>query len=303
MKHKILALISASWMSFLASGCGAPMADNSTTAARVDSSSDAARCPSAPENRALSYFWWRTRKEVIMPVWSNDGQMVAAFEQSYEEMKSWDPLAGTTKKRKFCHRLVVQNPDGSGRRYVGPVRAGQAIAPFYFKPAGRIYIGAYQEQTRHFYRVEADGTRRLIATLAPGDELLPSPDGDVLARITLPVPYCDIQGPESPLPLVTYKVQMLNADGQAVGPQQSVTQRCFSLGLTWNSAQNFIVFDGESAQAFDAQGTDLGAVPQPGCAYPRTSSSEVDSQGRVLGYNDKGQIAIISTDGQAFGCQ
>jgi hypothetical protein len=63
------------------------------------------------------------------------------------------------------------------------------------------------------------------------------------------------------------------------------------------------VFDGESAQAFDAEGADLGAVPQPGCAAPRTSTSEVDGQGRVLGYNDKGQIGIVGSDGQAFGCQ
>jgi hypothetical protein len=143
----------------------------------------------------------------------------------------------------------------------------------------------------------------LIATLPAGDELLPSPDGNVLARITLPVPYCDVQGTEFPLPLVTYQVQMLNADGQAIGPQKAVTQRCFSLGFTWTPAQTFLVFDGENAQAFDAAGADLGAVLQPGCAAPRTSSSDVDSQGRVLGYDDKGRIGIVSSDGLAFGCQ
>jgi hypothetical protein len=303
MKHPVIVLISASWISYLAFGCGAAMTEESRTAAKVDSSPDAALCPSAPEDRGLSLFWWRTRREVIMPVWSSDGSMVAAFEQSYEEKKSWDPLSGTTEKRKFCHRLVVQKPDGSERRYVGPVRAGQAIVPFYYKPSDRIYIGAYKDQTREFYRVEADGSRRLIATLAAGDELLPSPDGNVLARITLPIPYCDVKGPEDPLPLVTNKVQMLNAEGQAIGLQKDVTQRCFSLGFTWTPAQTFIVFDGESAQAFDAEGTDLGTVSQPGCAAPRTSTSEVDGQGRVLGYDDKGQVGVVSSDGQAFGCQ
>lgn len=303
MKHRVLTLFFAASLPYLTAACGAAMTEESQTAAKVDSSPDAALCPSAPEDRGLSLFWWRTRREVIMPVWSSDGSMVAAFEQSYEEKKSWDPLSGTTEKRKFCHRLLVQKADGSERRYVGPVRAGQGIVPFYFKPAERIYIGAYKGQDREFYRVEADGSRRLIATLPAGDELLPSPDGNVLARITLPVPYCDIKGPEAPLPLVTYKVQMLNADGQAIGPQKDVTQRCFSLGFTWTPAQTFIVFDGESAQAFDAAGADLGAVPQPGCAAPRTSTSEVDGQGRVLGYDDKGQIAVVNSDGQAFGCQ
>jgi len=96
---------------------------------------------------------------------------------------------------------------------------------------------------------------------------------------------------------------MLNADEQAIGPEKNVTQRCFSLGFTWTPAQNFIVLDGETAQAFDATRNDLGAMPQPGCAAPRTASSEVDGQGRVLGYDDKGQIGVVSREGQAFGCQ
>ncbi len=93
------------------------------------------------------------------------------------------------------------------------------------------------------------------------------------------------------------------ADSKGQSDNAGSQRHSHSLGFTWTSAQTFIVFDGENAQAFDAEGTDLGAVSQPGCAAPRTSSSEVDNQGRVLGYDDKGQIGVVSSDGQAFGCQ
>ena len=67
-----------------------------------------ATCPTASAGKP-TYLFWHTTRQLEHLVWSSDGQQVGAVEYIFEERKSWNPLNGTTDKRKFCHQLSIHD--------------------------------------------------------------------------------------------------------------------------------------------------------------------------------------------------
>src|SRR5262245_46390837 len=111
----------------LVAGCVGGTVDDSAAAGGADTEAAIdSVCPTAPD-WPLSLFWWRTTRQLEHLVWSSDGRQVGGVEYVFEEKKSWNPLDGTTQKRKFCHQLSLYDPKTLARvSYVGPMQPNQA---------------------------------------------------------------------------------------------------------------------------------------------------------------------------------
>src|SRR5262249_29035594 len=148
-------------------------------------------CPTASTSLPLSLFWWRTTRQLEHIVWSSDGKQVGGVEYVFEEKKSWNPLDGTTLKRKFCHQLSLYDAKTLARTsYVGPLQPNQAGDIEFMQPAGYFTVMTYQREFDgwDFHRVALDGTRKLLAHADVGCQygrILPSPDGSLIAYFAI----------------------------------------------------------------------------------------------------------------------
>jgi hypothetical protein len=257
-------------------------------------------CPSAPENRSLSLFWWKTTRQTERFVWTPDGGRVLGSELLFEEKRSWNPLSGSTDKRKMCHQLYLADADGGHRQDLGgpaPLQAGELFA---FPAAGYVVAQTFREGAWDYQRVALDGTAHLVATISGSCEwgrVLPAPDGQVIAIVRTRQPGCDSGG----VPTTT-DVGFVDASGATLPGHATVALAGFGQA-TWTPAGRLVVTDGQSATAVALDGS-LALAPLPRCTEPPTSSSDVDAAGRVLGVSASGKPIVVATDpARAFGCQ
>lgn len=259
----------------------------------------AATCPTAPENWPLSLFWWKTTRQIENFVWTSDGSRLLGSELRFEEKKSWDPLAGTTLKRKFCHQLFLIDVDGTDRQDLGAAAPLQAGEMFAFPAAGYVVAELAREGARDWVRVGSNGSRRPLATIE-GDctwgRVVPSPDGSHIAVVRT-TQACNDGGVESAV-----EVAFLNAAGDPVSTPVSIDFDHFAT-TTWTPAGTLVATDGAAAFAVSVTGA-VTPAPVPGCTEPPTASSEVDAAGRIVEVVDGGRPGIVGTDrSRAFGCQ
>jgi hypothetical protein len=256
-------------------------------------------CPTASERWPLSRFWWKTTRQLERFVWTSDGARLLGSELVFEERRSWDPLDGTTRKRRFCHQLFLANPDGSGRQDLGgraPLQAGELFA---FPSAGYVVAQTLREGAWDYVRVGLDGSRRALATLG-GDcvwgRAVPSPTGDRIAVVRT-TQACNDGGVAS-----TTEVSFLDGGGAPLPGAARV--ELAGLGVaTWTPAGDLVVTDQQTAVAV-GPGGGVRPAPVPGCTEPPTSSSDIDARGRVVGVDERGRPVILETDpARAFGCQ
>ncbi len=262
-------------------------------------------CPTASTSRSLSLFWWRGQRFVDHAVWSSDGAWVAAVETAYEEKKSWDPLNGTTDKRRTCHRVFVQKLDGTGKRYLGADVKGQAGNMFFMRPGSDadayVLLQVYAGSAVSYDRVALDGKRSIIAKDGGRElNLVPSPDGRTIAQIK--IQSCDAP-PEGPFPDAKTEVRMLSDRGVLRGTPHSIVAPCYSVGFTFRPDNLLVVADGQHAYAFDTNGGAPTSTTLPRCVNPPTTSSWVDAQGRVLSFVDGKASSSDKNAELAFGCQ
>jgi hypothetical protein len=282
--------------------------DDSTLAASATSEDDALfaataapECPSAPEGWSLGLFWWKTTRQTERFVWTPDGTRVLGSELLFEEKKSWNPLNGTTDKRKMCHQLYLADPDGGHRQDLGGPAPSQVGELFAYPAAGYVVAQLFREGAWDFQRVGLDGGARTLATVSGGCEwgrVLPAPDGSRIAVVRTHQPGCQSGGVAT-----TTDVAFLDATGAAIpGAGASVALAGFGQA-TWTPAGELVVTDGQAAATVSFAGV-VAAAAVPRCTEPPTSSSEVDARGRVLGVSPSGEPQIVGTDAsRAFGCQ
>src|SRR5262249_28029365 len=153
----------------------------------------------------------------------SDGKQIGGVEYVFEEKKSWNPLDGTTLKRKFCHQLSLYDAKTLARTsYVGPLQPNQAGDIEFMQPAGYFTVMTYQRDFDgwDFHRVALDGTRKLLAHVDVGCQygrILPSPDGSRIAFFYV-AGHCDNDGQSGNDVTVT----LFDAAGNTLGVSPSV---------------------------------------------------------------------------------
>jgi hypothetical protein len=235
-------------------------------------------------------------------VWSSDGQRIYSIVQSYEEKKPLLPIGGATTKRRFCHELFVQQPDGSGRHVIGGQAAFKNAALYAMQPAGYTVVESLDSSGNMLiHRWSADGARTLLATTPDScsyPQVIPSPDGARMASILVRTP-CGSNG--SPTAIATVSVRMLNAGGDPVAAASQVQLQGWVTPV-WTRAGQLIVTDASAAFSFGPDGESPVAVARPTCTDPATTSSIVDAGGQQLDIVN-GQIGVAThAPDRAFGC-
>lgn len=290
----------------LAGGCVGGTVDDAATPAGGDEVASAldSVCPTAPD-WPLSHFWWRTTRQLEHLVWSSDGQQVGGVEVVFEEKKSWNPLEGTTLKRKFCHQLSIYDADTLERvGYVGPMQPNQAGDIAFMQPAGYFTVMTYQRDFDgwDFHRVALDGTRKLLAHVDVGCQygrVLPSPDGSLIAYLYIAGHCNDGQSGNDVV------VSLFDAAGNPLGQSPSVSLPG-GAAETWTPAGDLLLTDGSKTVRVYLDGGNVVVAPAaaPGCTDPGTTSSPVAADGRTLGFDSDGEPAIVGVNpAAAFGCQ
>jgi hypothetical protein len=271
-------------------------------------------CPTASLGKP-TYLFWHTTRQLEHLVWASDGQSVGAVEYIFEERKSWNPLNGTTDKRKFCHQLSVYDKNLKFVSYVGPMQPNQAGEISFMKPtavAPAMPPPAYFTVMTYvrdfdgwdFHRVSLlDGSRKLLAHTPVGCQygrMLPSPDGKLIA-------YFDIAGHcNDGLSGNDVKVTFFDgATGATIATSTSVNLPG-GAAVTWTPGGYIVATDGTKSVKIALVGTNavVSNTTLPGCTDPGTSSSDTGPDGRILGFDANGKPAIVGTNASgSFGCQ
>jgi hypothetical protein len=261
-------------------------------------------CPTAALGKPTLLFWHTTRQLEHL-VWSSDGHQVGAVEYVFEEKKSWNPLNGTTDKRKFCHQLSIYDTNLHQVRYVGPMQPDQAGEISFMQPAGYFVVMTYVRDFGgwDFHRVALDGSRTLLAHTEVGCQygrMLPSPNGNLIAFFDV-AGHCDDNGSGNDVTVTFFD----GATGAKLATSASVNLPG-GAAETWTPAGDLVLTDGIKAVKVALVGTTavITNTTVPGCTDPGTTSSATGPDGRILGFDATGKPAIVGTDPSgAFGCQ
>jgi hypothetical protein len=249
---------------------------------------------------------WTPRQQHDRIVWADDGTEVAITMQSYEE-KSGGLFSSTTDKRNFKHQLVVQRPDGSGRRTITDWLDFPSGELFYMKPAGYLVVETLLENgRRQFDKISQDG--KLISifeekqpyqpcqgtgSTTPAQvnhRVIPSPDGQQLIEVYSPT--CGQVTVE-----FLYANNLNFIDSQTFKIDQPMT-------ALWHPNGYVILVSNklDKAWKFAAQTPPIPIEPPP-CLTPVTTSSNI-SLDRQLVYFEGDKIATKPVGPrETFGCQ
>jgi len=231
---------------------------------------------------------WRDGSEISTVAWSDDDSAQAYVKLLFEEStREGDGFLGSSR-RNYRHQVWTQNEDGSNRRALTSERVAQPGSTFYFmRDAGYVLIDVRESDRRsRFDQIWlSSGTSQTIAVnelpegpVIPcqGFEVLPSPDGLTLAiieRTAPPVPRC-VGGTV----IVTFVDALTGAEGNS-----------FEWGLdgmpasAWTASGQLQLwsFAGGEWRVDPTTGPhDLASAPT--CSWPRTSSSNISEDGRVI---------------------
>jgi hypothetical protein len=259
----------------------------------------------------LSACQWRHIENVDQVVWSDDNSQQAYTVLMYEERSGY-PLDGSLQKRDFRHQIFVQNEDGTARRSLTGERVRKSGNHLYFmKRAGYVMVDVFE--TSHQVRfdvIRLSGQQQTLLTyLYDGDacdslEVIPSPDGALIAVLEQRA-----AGSGKLLgTCVDAAVLMTLYDAGTLTPVNVAEwQISDPVECTWTPAGYFMVYT--RAQVAWSVGRDgVSSGSPPGCSYPKTTSSPISSDGRLLApaqfpaYNNP--LTIVTNSPQkAFGCQ
>lgn len=238
---------------------------------------------------------WQEREYIDRLVWADDDSELLLLELRFEERQG-DALSGSTEKRGFRHQLLRSDLDGGNRLPIGPEREGLAGAELYYMKSAGYLVTASEDEADgalRFERVSLDGETRDIPT--PDDQpqflsVVPSPDGGLLAVVS---------GRDSEV-----RVDLLDARSLEAARERATVTLAGGHEWTWRSDGAFVVTDGTSAWALTVGGEGFEDTSVPGCTTPKTTSSEVSSEGVALSTTPEGAIEHSAPDASpAFGCQ
>lgn len=249
---------------------------------------------------------WTPRQQNDKVVWASDDSEVALTLLSYEE-KSGGLLSGTTDKRNFKHQLVIQKPDGSGRRTITDWLDYQSGDLFYMKPAGYLVVETLLDNDRRrFDKVELDGNwvpiveerqpYRPCPTSANTPQaqvehrIIPSPDGQQLIEVYSP--ECGKVTVE-----FLYSNNLSFIDSQTFNIDEPMTAMWHSEGYVM-----LVSNDQDKAWKFAAHSPPV-PIPLPRCLSSVTTSSDISSDGKLVFFEgDKLATKPVGAE-KSFGCQ
>ncbi len=245
---------------------------------------------------------WNDREAIGYVTWSDDDQAQAYQLRQYEESSYEGPFGRGTRDHHL--QVWVQSPNGAGRRALSPMWEGTAGTDFYFmRQAGYVLLDRYDGPgSRRWELVGLDGTVRTAFTQVAGSgpaepctggELLPSPDGAVIARIERVADSGCLAG--------TLRVTFVDADSLTDTASHEISMDRMP-GTSWTRDGDFLVWTyGAGSWRVDPVDGFVALSSDPTCVYPRTSSSALSDAGvRIMAGTPSNPIAIEETD--VVGC-
>lgn len=231
---------------------------------------------------------WREGGQLDQAVWSHDDQALLVAELSFRERGSFG--AGTTSKKDFGYQLVLADTSGGSRVPVGEPVDGQNAAEIYAMQGWA--LSARFDEDGLAWPVHTDLTTGAHTELPPMSEggpgfAVPSPSGLHIARIAADGRLVEVLASET-----------LRLTGVAtLSPTQPVD-------WTWSPDGRFVVTDGSEAWAVEPEGGEVSPTDPPACVTPKTSSSPIAADGRVVRIDVAGEVRVEPGDpALAFGCQ
>jgi hypothetical protein len=242
-------------------------------------------------------------------VWADDGSDVAVVVLSFEE-KRGSLLSGTTDKRHFKHKILVQNLDGSGQRTITQWRDYQNGQIFYMKQAGYFVVESLLENgARRFDKIYGNGNEILIIE-TPNNEHKPCRDKE--------------HKPGMPQPAQVYHTVIPSPDGQQLAHVYS--PECGSVTVEFLHANNLSIFDNQTINVDEPMNAmwhpdgyvilatnsnawkitplaPLAPINPPNCLSPVTTSSDVSLDGIMVDFEGDKLVTKELGRQKAFGCQ
>ncbi|MBW1879164.1 MAG: hypothetical protein JRJ84_12445 [Deltaproteobacteria bacterium] len=247
---------------------------------------------------------WSDKESIGNVAWSDDDVEQAYIEDSYE-YRFW--TFGRPATRNWRHRVMLQSPDGTHRRFLTPIHAGQNGSDFYFmRQEGYVLydvidgaklswksIDVYTGNVRevHVHDQEVD--------VCPVHEVIPSPDGRTLARVGGSL-GADPNGTGSGVPGDaavactggTLGIDLLDANTLQVDGAFEVEVTGW-VDRMWTRAGDFHVWD-EAGHSWRIDPVDGPvAATKPTCFWPRTSSSTLSSDGVLIEPGDIDDPVVV----------
>lgn len=236
---------------------------------------------------------WSDEQSIGNVTWSDDDAEQAYVEDHYEH-RTWTFDRPAT--RNWEHRVMLQAPDGSNRRPLTGLEAGQNGSDFYLMRQEGYLLLDVMEDTRIVWKSVdlATGAIREVhayggSDLCPVHEVIPSPDGRTLARVDgdLGTDPGGTGGSGVPGDAAaacaggTLEVDFLDAHTFAVDGSFEVEVSGWADRM-WTRAGEFLVWDeaGHSWRIDPVAGPVSATMPT--CFWPRTSSSPLSSDGVLI---------------------
>jgi hypothetical protein len=225
-------------------------------------------------------------EEQLTAVWADDGAGIA----TYRLTLSCPPALPMASKMAPCKTERAELHVEGGRE---PIQVESAedvgsVALYWMRSQGYLLI---QDSDLAVLYDDQSGLERLRIELELFSPVIPSPDGEVLARVT---EYTHSLWVEM---LRASDAALLAEVGVPLDSSQEVSRS--SHRYTWTPSGRFVVQtepDHGRALAISVDGT-TEEVDEPGCWYPPTTSSEYNAEGE----HALGEASIEVSE--AFGCQ
>ncbi|MBT6178430.1 MAG: hypothetical protein HOI23_14385 [Deltaproteobacteria bacterium] len=278
---------------------------------------------------------WETKEDWRGGIWADDEQAVLAFKDIFERRREFGASNYSTRN----HRLQVftaQANNLNSRTAIGPRLPGILDSAWFMNSAGYLIVGhtqpvseeftegnyRYQRRNIIFQKMTLDGSTTEIASsnaiymkgcngagsmsgVIPAVQVIPSPDGDVLAVVETSEDCTSMSG------TLTFKnANDLSNIGDSYILNLELSQNAFAfldLGTAWLDSNEFFVGQGSGFGQFTFSGfkytPNQPAVAVQGlgesCLMPQTTSGL--NWKSYLNVNDSG-ISEGSAYDMEFGC-
>jgi len=272
---------------------------------------------------------WETKDEWTGGIWSDDEQAVLAFESIFESRREFGASHNPTRNHE-SQIYIAQATSLNNRTPVGPRLAGMLHSAWFMNSEGYMVVshaqstseeyseGSYRYQRRNiaFHKITLNGVSTAIASsnaiymkgcngpgsmsgVIPAVEVIPSPDGTVLAVVETSEDCTSISG------TLTFKnASDLSVIGESYSLSLELNQNAFAfldLGTAWLESGEFFVGQGSGFGVFTFSGykyvPNQPAVAVDGinesCLFPKT----------VSGFDWKSSLNVNDsgiTEGDAF---
>lgn len=243
-------------------------------------------------------------EQLAQAVWSDNGQSQAVVIQRFDQT-STSPLDGSTAiKQNLTHQIYVQQANGTGRQAVANEFQGENARELYYMQDAGYIIGSWvdaadpQNPVIRYYKLGLDGKVKRL-TDKPDMKILPSPDGRVLAELTLYPATCSNPGGNCPVEVHFLDAQTLEPLTKKIslrfdGPAQPAWSWLPNGTFVVQAQKAFLLTPGSETSSETALLT---------CLNPATSSSAHQTQGVLFIEANQVKQRPLAANEPVFGCQ